>query len=61
MQDVANKAHTPWVAVKLISGHLVHTGNHKHGTAGQNLGRGWTPKAADVQLFGKLIPIGGGC
>ena len=61
MQHVVNKAHGCWVAANLISGHLVHAGNQRHGTAGHNLGRGWTPKAADVQVFGKPIPIGGGC
>ena len=43
MQHVVNKA-------------LTHAGNHKHGTAGHNPGRGRTPKAAGVQEFGKLIP-----
>ena len=52
MQHVVNKTHTRWVAANLISGHLVHAGNHRHGTAGHNLGRGWSPKAADVQVFG---------
>ena len=61
MQHVVNKAHTRWVAANLISGHLLHAGNHRHRTAGHNLGRGRTPKAANVQLFGKLIPIGGQC
>ena len=48
MQHVVNKADTRWVAANLISGHLVHAGNHWHGTAGHNLGGGWTPQAADV-------------
>ena len=39
---------------------LAHTGNHKHRSAGHNPGRGRTPKAADVQVFGKPIPIEGG-
>ena len=38
MQLVVNKAHTRWVAANLISGHLVHAGKHRHGTAGQNQG-----------------------
>ena len=61
MQHVVNQAHTPWLAAKLISGHLVDAGNHRHGIAGHNLGRGWTPKAADVQVFQKPIPIEQGC
>ena len=60
MQHVINKAHTRWVAADLISGHLVHAGNHRHGTAEHSQGRGRTPKAADVQVFGKPIPIEGG-
>ena len=51
MQLVVNKAPTRWVAANQMSGHLVHAGNHRHGTAGHNLGRGWTPKAAAVQVF----------
>ena len=61
MQHLVKEAHTRWGAANLISGYLVHATNHRHGTAGHNLGSGWTPKAADVQLFGKPIPIGGGC
>ena len=61
MQHVVHKAHICWVAENLISGHLVHAGNHRHGTAGHNLDRGWTPKAADVQVFEKPIQDGGGC
>ena len=60
MQHVVNKAHTCWAAADLISGHLVHAGNHRHGIAGHNEARGWTPKAADVQVLGKQIPIEGG-
>ena len=33
-QYMVNKAHTRWVAANLISGHLAHAGNHRHGTAG---------------------------
>ena len=61
MQHVVNKAHTRWVAANLNSGHLVQAGSHRHGTAVHNLGRGWTPKAANQQVFGKPIPTGGGC
>ena len=34
MQHMVKKAHTRWVAANLISGHLAHAGNHRHGTAG---------------------------
>ena len=34
MQHLANKAHTRWVSANLISGHLAHTSNHRHGTVG---------------------------
>ena len=47
MQHVVNKA-------------LTHAGNHKHGSAGHNQGRGRAPKAADMQVFGGPIPIEGG-
>ena len=60
MQHVVNKAHTRWAAANLISGRLLQAGNHRHGAAGHNLGRGWTPKTADVQVFSKPIPIEGG-
>ena len=60
MQHVVNKAHVRWVAADLISGHLVHAGNHRYGTAGHNLGRGRTPKASDVHVFGKPMPMEGG-
>ena len=61
MHHVVHRAHTRWVAANLISGHLGHAGNHRHGTAGHSQGRGRTQKAADVQVFGKLIPTEGGC
>ena len=48
MQHMVNKAHTRWVAAYLISSHLVHAGNHKHGTAGHSNGRSSAPQAADV-------------
>ena len=51
MQHLVKEAHTRWGAANLISGYLVHASNHRHGTAGHNLGSGWTPKAADVQVF----------
>ena len=48
MQHMVNKANTRWVAVNLISGHLAHAGNHRHGTAGHIQGRNSAPQAADV-------------
>ena len=33
MRHMVNKAYTRWVAANVISGHLVHAGNHRHGTA----------------------------
>ena len=35
-QHVVNNADTRWVAANLTSGHIVHAGNHRHGTAGHN-------------------------
>ena len=40
MQHVVHKALIRWVAGNLISGHVVHAGNHRHWTAGHNQGRG---------------------
>ena len=34
MQHMVNKAYTRLMAANLISGHLVHAGDHRHGTAG---------------------------
>ena len=39
MQHVVNKAYTRWVAAILISGHLVHAGNHRHGSVGHRQGQ----------------------
>ena len=60
MQHVVNKAVTGWIAAHLISGHLAHTGNHRHWSAGQDRGRDRAPEAADVQVLGGLSPIEGG-
>ena len=38
VQHMVTKAYTRSVAANLISGHLVHAGNHKHGTAGHRQG-----------------------
>ena len=60
MQHVVSKSLTRWVAANLISSYFVHAGNHKHGSAGHDPSRGRTPKAADLQVFGKPIPTEGG-
>ena len=36
MAHMVNKANTRWLAANLISGHLAHSGNHRHG-ANQNI------------------------
>ena len=36
---MVNKAYTRLVAANMISGHLVHAGNHRHGTAGHREGQ----------------------
>ena len=43
MQHVVNEA-------------LTHAGNHRHGCAGHNKGRGRAQKAADVDVFRKTNP-----
>ena len=39
VQHMVNKAYTSWVAANLISGHLVHAEDHRHGTAGHRRGK----------------------
>ena len=48
MQHVVNKVLTRWVAANVISGHLAHADNHRHGSAGHNQGRSKAPYTADV-------------
>ena len=60
MKHMVNKTHTRWVAANLMSGHLAHAGNHRHGTPGHSQGRSGTPQAADVQVFGVPNPMEGG-
>ena len=36
---MVNKAYTRWVAANLMSGHLIHAGNHRHGSAGHRQGQ----------------------
>ena len=57
MQHMVNKAHTRWVAANLISGHLAHAGNHRHGTAGHGQGRCIAPKAV---VWAKLMAFAQG-
>ena len=58
MQHMVNKAYTRWVAAILISGHLAHAGNHRHGSAGHRQGQKsahctcqWTDTGKLVSLF----------
>ena len=39
MQHMVNKAYTRWVVGILISGHLAHAENHRHGSAGHRQGQ----------------------
>ena len=61
MQHVVKKAPTRLVAANLIYSHLAHAGNHRHGSAGHNQGRGRAPKAADVDVFGNPNQKEGWC
>ena len=63
MQHMVNKARTRLVAANLISGHLAHADNHRHGTAGHNQGRCSAPKAvvwAKPMAFGQGVVVTGG-
>ena len=60
MQHIVNKAQTRWVAANLISGHVAHAGNHRHGTAGHSQGWRSTQKAviwAKQMAFGQGVVI----
>ena len=52
MQHMVNKAHTGWPAAHLISGHLAHAGNHRHGAAGHS--QGWCSAQKTVFLAKKM-------
>ena len=63
MQHMVNKAHTRWGAANLISGHLAHVGNHKHGTAGHSQDWCSAQKAvfsAKQMAFGQGVVVTGG-
>ena len=63
MRHMVNKAHTCWVAVNLISGHLAQAGTHRHGTAGHSQGGCSAQKAviwAKQMAFGQGVVITGG-
>ena len=53
MQHMVNKANTRWVAAILISGHLAHAGNHRHGSAGHRPGQ-----LTDTGLLVSLLTLG---
>ena len=63
MQHTVNKAHTRWVFANLISGHLAHASNHRHGTAGHTQGWCSAQKAviwAKQMAFGHGVVVTGG-
>ena len=63
MQHMFNKAYTRWVAANLISGHVVHAGNHRHGTAGHRQGQCSAHKAVVCEkpmAFGQGVVVTGG-
>ena len=63
MHHMVNKAHTRWAAANLISGHLGHAGNHRHGIAGHSQGWCSAPKAvvwANLMAFGHGVVVTGG-
>ena len=63
MQHMVNKAYTRWVAANLISGHLVHAGNHRHGTAGHRQGQCSAQEAVACEktmAFGQEVVVTGG-
>ena len=51
MQHMVNKAHPRGVAANLISGHVAHAGNHRHGTAGHSQGRKSAPQSVCVGVW----------
>ena len=57
MAHMVNKANTRLLAANLISGHLAHAGNHRHGTAGHSYG--WC-SAQRVAVWAKAMAFGQG-
>ena len=63
MQHMVNKAFTRWVAANLISGHLVHAGNHRHGSAAHRQGQCSAQLAVvceKAMAFGQGVVVTGG-
>ena len=63
MQHMFNKAHTRLVAANLISGHLAHADNDRHGTTGHSQGWCSAPNAvvwAKQMAFGQGVVASGG-
>ena len=63
MQHMVNKAHTRWVAAIMISGHLAHAGNHRHGSAGHRQGQCSAQYAVACEkpmAFGQGMVVTGG-
>ena len=63
MQHKVNKAYTRWVAANLLTGHLVHAGYHRHGTAGHRQGQCSALKAVvgvNTMAFGQGVVVTGG-
>ena len=63
MQHMVNKAYTRWVAAILISGHLTHAGNHRHGSAGHRQGQCSAQEAVVCEqpmAFGQGVVVTGG-
>ena len=60
MQHMVNKAYTRWVTAILISGHLAHAGNHRHGSPGHRQGQCSAQLAVVCEKNNGLWP-GSGC
>ena len=63
MQHMVNKAYTRWVAANLISGHLVHAGNHRHRSVGHRQGLCSAQQAVVCEkpmAFGQGVVVTGG-
>ena len=63
MQHMVNKAYTRGVAANLISGHLVHAANHRHGAARHRQGQCSAQYAVVCEkpvAFGQGVVVTGG-